>query len=221
MKPIRILIADDHAVLREGLRQLLSLQGDFEVVGEAVDGVETLEKVRSLKPDILLLDIAMPRMDGLEALTLVRESVPETRVVILSMFEKEAFTQEALRRGAFGYVLKGAPSSEMLDAIRCAHAGGYFLSHSIQAAVINGYLAGRQERTPSTYDHLTDREKEVFSLVIHGNATAQIGEILCISGKTVEKHRANIVHKLGTTSIVDMIKFAVRHGILDLETWRS
>jgi two-component system response regulator NreC len=218
---IRILIADDHAILREGLRQLLSMQQDMDVVGEAKDGVEALEQTRQLKPDVLLLDIAMPRMGGLEALKLIRESVPETRVIMLSMFEKDAFAQEALQNGAAGYVLKGEPSSEMLDAIRAAYAGRYFLSQPIQAAVINGYLTGRPERQRSAYDDLTDREKQVFSLIVQGNSVNQISEILCISGKTVEKHRANIVHKLGVTNLVEMVKFALRHGIIDLESWRS
>ena len=222
MKPIRVLIADDHAVLQEGLRQLLSLQADIEVVGVAKDGIEALEQARRLRPDILLMDISMPRMGGLEALKLVRESVPETRVVMLSMFEKDAFAHEALKNGAAGYVLKGAPSSEMLDAIRSAYAGRRFLSHAIQTTVINGYLSGgRKERAATDFDQLTEREKQVFSLLIQGNSTAQVGEVLCISGKTAEKHRANIVHKLGTPSVVDMIKYAVRHGIIDLDSWQS
>jgi two-component system response regulator NreC len=221
MKSIRILIADDHAVLREGLRQLLSLQKDFEVVGEAKDGIEALEQARKLKPDILLLDIAMPRMGGLDVLKLVREAAPETRVIVLSMFEKDAFAQEALRNGAMGYVLKGAPSFEILEAIRDAHAGRYFLSHSIQSTVINGYLSGPQKPATSAYDQLTEREKQVFSLLVQGSSNAKIAEILCVSGKTVEKHRANIVQKLDTASLVEMVRFAIRHGIIDLESWQN
>ena len=221
MKPIKILIADDHAMVREGLRQLLDLQNDIEVVGEARDGIEALEKARELKPDVLLMDIAMPRLGGLDALKLIRESVPEARVVILSMYEKDAFAQEALRNGAVGFVLKGAPSSDMLAAIRNAHANRFFLSQSIQATVIDGYLAGGREKAPTVYDQLSEREKQVFALLIEGNSIVQISDILCVSGKTVETHRANINRKIGTSNPVSMVKFAIRHGIIDLESWNG
>lgn len=221
MKKIKLLVADDHAMVREGLRQLLGLQEDIEVVGEARDGVEALEKARELKPDVLLMDIAMPRMGGIDALKLVRESLPDTRVVILTMYEKDAFAQEALRNGAVGFVLKGSPSSDMLAAIRNAYNNRYFLSQEIQATVIGGYLAGGKVKAPTDYDKLSDREKQVFALLIEGNSIAQISAVLCVSGKTVETHRANISRKIGTSNPVSMVKFAIRHGIIDLESWNG
>lgn len=216
MQPIRTLIADDHAVLREGLRQLLSRQQDIEVVGEAVDGIDALEKVRTLKPDILLLDISMPRMGGLEVLRLVRKTAPETGVVMLSLFERDAFAREALGSGASGYVLKGAPSSEILAAVRQAHAGRHFHGQPIPAAQISGRLAGvAPERMPAGYDRLTEREKRVFGLLVRGNSPAQIGERLGIGHKTVERHRTNITRKLGTNGSVEVVPFAARQGTPD------
>lgn len=222
MAVIKILVADDHAVVREGLRLLLGTQADMEVVGEACDGVEALEKARQLKPDVALLDVAMPRMTGLEAASLIREVLPKTQVVILSMFEKEAYARKVLAAGARGYVLKGSSSDELLKAIRAVHGGEYFLSRRIQATVIDGYLCGdRNLEATSNFDLLSDREKQVFLLLVEGNSTAQMSEILCISPKTVEKHRSAVSRKLGISNPVDLVKFAIRIGVVDPDAWRS
>ncbi|MDO3378352.1 response regulator transcription factor [Geoalkalibacter halelectricus] len=218
---IRVLIADDHAIMREGLRLLLETQSDLKVVGEAGDGVEALELGRRLKPDIALLDVAMPRMNGIDTTRLLREASPETRVVILSMFEKELYAHQALSAGAYGYVLKAGKSEDLLTAIRTAAGGNYYLCRRIQAAVIETYLAHERPTAPtSEYDELSEREKEVFGLLVQGNSTAQISKILCISSKTVEKHRTAISRKLGLNSAIEMVKFAIRIGVVDPESWK-
>lgn len=222
MSRIRVLIADDHPIVRKGLRQLLEAEADMQVVEEAGDGMEALEKVRVHHPDVLLLDIAMPRLSGLEAAQMVGSAAPGTRIVILSMYEKEAYARQALEAGALGYVLKGGPSEEIPAAIRAAHKGQYFLSSSITSSVVGTYLKGdRQAPADRGYESLSERERQVFLLLVEGNSTAQVADILCISPKTVEKHRLNIAGKLGTESPVEMVKYAVRIGLVDPEIWKT
>jgi two-component system response regulator NreC len=222
MNVIRVFMADDHAIFREGLRQLLNNQADIEVVGEASNGVETLEKVREMKPDVLVLDISMPRLNGMEAIGLIKGAVPDTGIVILSMHRSEAYAKQALEKGALGYVLKGAPSIDLLTAIRAAHRGEHYLSPKIQADVIEAYLEGRG-RTPlgGGYDLLSEREKQVFHLLVEGNSTRQISNVLCVSSKTVEKHRVNITNKLNISNLAEMVKYAIRIGIIDTDSWKD
>lgn len=219
MNSIRIMIADDHPLVREGLRQLLATQADFEVVGEACDGVELLEVVRHLKPEVLLLDIAMPRMNGLEALQLMREVAPEVKVILLSMYEKEAYAHQALQNGACGYVLKGAPSEDVLEAVRKVHEGGYYFSPSIHAEMIRMYLQDQRKKPLGDFELLSERERQIFMLLVEGNSMAEIADILCITYKTVEKHRAQITRKLGVSNPVDLVKYAVRLGLVDPDFW--
>jgi len=219
---MKILVADDHAVVRAGLKQLLNSQPDMEVVGEAIDGREALEKAKSIRPDVTLLDIAMPGLSGLEAMRLIKEAVPNTKIVVLSMHEKEAYVHRAFASGALAYVLKASPSSDVLEGIRAANRGEYFLSSKMRAEVIGRYLESRKEKPAVRgYDLLSDREQQVFRLVVEGNSTNQIADVLCVSPKTVEKHRGNVMNKLGIHDLVALVKYAIKIGIIDPELWEE
>jgi two-component system response regulator NreC len=194
----------------------------MDVVGEAKDGREALQKAKSLRPDVTLLDIAMPHLSGLEAVRLIKEAVPSTRIVVLSMHKKEAYVHQVLASGALGYVLKASPSSEVVEAIRAVHRGEYFLSSRIRAEVIGRYLEGpREEPAVRGYDLLSEREQQVFRLMVEGNSTNQIADILCVSPKTVEKHRGNIKRKLGIHDLVGMVKYAIKIGVIHPELWED
>ena len=186
MESIRLIVADDHNILLDGLRLLLDSMQDIEVVAEAGNGVEVIAKVRQHRPDVVLLDIAMPEINGLEVVKIIKGIAPDTQVVILSRYEKEAYVQQALSAGACGYVVKGAPSSELIDAIRHARRGKYFLSSQIQTNVIQSFLGSTKE-TPKNknFSELSEREAQVFKLLIEGNSSRQISNIICISSKTV------------------------------------
>jgi len=220
MKKIRILIADDHAIVRDGLRQILSTQVDMDVIGAAGEGQQALEQAKALKPDVMIVDIAMPGLSGLDVIGLVRESLPAVQVVVLSMHAKESYVHQALASGAVGYVLKASPRTDILEAIRAAHRGEYFLSSNIRAEVIGSYLRNREKKpAPKGYELLTEREQQVFRLVVEGNTTAQIADILCVSAKTVEKHRTGVMNKLGIHDRLELLKYAIKIGIVDPDLW--
>ncbi|MCP4693603.1 MAG: response regulator transcription factor [Desulfobacterales bacterium] len=220
MKKIRVLIADDHAIVREGLRQVLNSRGDIEVIGEAADGLQTLEKVKKLGPDVAVVDIAMPNLNGLEVIGSIRELAPGCHVVILSLHAKESFVRQALKNGAMGYVLKACPSADIVEAIRTAARGEYFLSARIKANVIENYL-NTKETAPTArgYDLLSEREQQVFRLVVDGKSTKEIADILFVSPKTVEKHRGSISSKLGVHGRLDLLKYAIKIGVVNPELW--
>jgi DNA-binding NarL/FixJ family response regulator len=214
---VTLLLADDHAVVRLGLQRLVENEPDFRVVSEVADGLQVLPEVERLHPDVLLLDLVMPGLSGLEVLRQVRKRCPKTRVVILSMHANEAYVLEALRNGAAAYVLKGSNGSEVLEAVRAVVAGRRYLSPPLSELAIQTYLEKAEEAAPTAYDALTTREREVLQLSAEGYNNSQIAARLFISRRTVETHRANVFRKLGLHTQTDLVRYALRRGIIRLE----
>lgn len=218
MNKIRILIADNHAVVREGLRALINREPDMEVAGEAGDGQETLKQAKKLRPDIVLLDISMPRLSGLDVIERIKAAVDTTNIVILSMYKKEPYIHQALASGAMGYVLKHSSSREVIMAIREVSQGKYFLTPQINAKIIRGYYQNERPKPAfGKYELLSDREQQVFRLIVEGNTVAEMATLLGVSPKTIEKHRSNLMSKLDMPNIVSLVKYAISIGIIDTE----
>ncbi|MFS8639850.1 MAG: response regulator transcription factor [Symbiobacteriaceae bacterium] len=220
-RPIRVLVADDHAILRDGIRTLLEAQPDIEVVGEASDGVEAVELARQLKPDVVLLDIGMPGMNGIEATRTILQDVPETRVLILSMHDNEEYIFPILEAGASGYVLKRSAATELVSALRAVVQGHTILHPDVAAKVLAG-VSRRQrgeggEGPPKRVDGLTERETEILTLIAQGLTNQEIADRLFISIKTVQAHRSNIMEKLDLHDAVELTKYAIRHGLISLD----
>ena len=217
MSKIRVLIADDHSIVRAGIRSLLESQNDFEVVGEASNGLEAIELATQLEPDVVLMDIVMGDLNGLVATLEIKERVPGVHVLALTMHDREEFFFAMLKAGALGYVLKGSEPNELLTAIEVVYRGQPFLSPSVTKAVLEDFLAQRIDQPPSSYDSLTLREKEVLHLTAGGNTTREIAKMLHLSVKTVEKHRAKVMHKLELQNLSELIKYAIRKGLIDVD----
>jgi two-component system, NarL family, response regulator NreC len=214
---ISIALADDHPVVRRGLRALLEAEPDFSIVGEASDGLETIPLVERRKPDVLVLDLMMPGLNGLEALRILRERAPETRVVAFSMHGNKAFIAEALKSGATGYVLKGCPEDNVIRAVRDAAAGKRFLSPPVSAIVIDAYIEQTKAEPFDPHETLTAREREVLQLAAEGNTSSEIAARLHISHRTVENHRARLMQKLGLQNQTELVRYALQRGILPFE----
>jgi two-component system response regulator NreC len=219
MSKIRVLVVDDHTIVREGIRLLLEGSPDIEVVGEAAEGKAALSEVRTLQPDVVLMDITMPGMSGLEATRQIKAQWPEVQVLALTMHENEEYFFQILHAGASGYVLKGASSAELLSAIRAAARGDVFLHPSLARKLVGDYLrrVGVGEEQPS-FDRLTPREKEVLTLIAEGYTNREIAERLVISPSTVQTHRARIMEKLNLQNRTELIKYAIRRGLIDLDS---
>ncbi len=211
---IRILIADDHGVLRAGLRALLNAEPDLEVVGEAADGHQTLRLARELSPDVVLLDISMPGPGGIEVTRQVKQVLPNTRVLILTVHEDESLLREAIRAGAAGYIIKRAVESELINAIHAVWRGDVYVHPAMTRALLKEVVPGPSLASASV-EPLTPREIEVLRLIALGYTNRQIAEELIISVRTVESHRANLMGKLGLRSRVDLVRYAREHGLLD------
>ncbi len=210
--PVSVMLADDHAVVRDGLRALLEGGNDLQVVAVAGNGREAVAEAVRLRPDIVIMDIAMPELDGVEATRRIVERCPETRVLILSMYLSAEHIYRALQAGAQGYVLKESAGEEVVDAIRALRAGKRYLSHRITETVIDDYL--REGTNVSPLDSLSLRERDVLQLVVEGRTNAAIAQALSLSPKTVETYRARIMKKLKVKDTVELVKFSMRHGLI-------
>ncbi len=218
MNKIHILIVEDHAVVRAGIRLLLDSQPDMEVVGEAQDGAESLTQAQKLKPDVILMDISLPGMGGIEATRAIKESYPEAQILALTMHEDARYFFQMLQAGASGYVIKGADPSELLNAIRAVFQNKAYLFPSLARKLLDDYLERLEvgeER--DSYAKLTNREREVLKLIGEGYTGREIAEMLYISVNTVERHRTNIMDKLGMHNKSQLIRFAIRKGLVKLE----
>lgn len=210
-----IVLADDHQVVRQGLRALLEEEPDLRLLGEAGDGLETIQLVERLCPDVLVLDLMMPGLNGLEVTRQVGKRAPQTRVIILSMHADEAYVLEALRNGACGYVLKDASVAELVQAVREVAAGRRYLSSPLSERAIEAYVETAQGSVLDRYETLTDREREVLHLVAEGHTNVEIATRLSISPRTAETHRANMMRKLGLHTRTDVIRYALQRGIIE------
>jgi len=214
---IRVILADDHNLVRQGLRALLDKSDDIDVIGEAVDGHEAIELALRLHPDVLVMDLAMPRLSGNQAVERVCAMGLSTRVIILSMYSEEALIRQVLRNGAIGYLLKCSVMEELLLAIRAASRGEMYLSPAISGAIVTDYLAYQKGADASDlFEQLTPREREVLQLVCEGHTNTSIAHMLKISTKTVEKHRANLMSKLEVHDVAGLVRMAIEHRLVFL-----
>jgi DNA-binding NarL/FixJ family response regulator len=212
----RVVIAEDHTLFRQGIKALLSLEPQFEVVGEAADGFQAIQSANELKPDLILLDISMPRVDGMAAIKEIKRVCPAAKILVLTVHKTEEHVIESLKSGASGYVLKDASRDELLLAMRSVLRDKIYLSPDISARVVDGYLNGRGTDEPDTpWKSLTPREKQVLKLVAEGYKNKEIADFLCISVKTVAKHRSNLMGKLDLHSASELTGYAMKRGLVE------
>jgi DNA-binding NarL/FixJ family response regulator len=218
VKSIRVLLVEDHNVVREGLRLLLNAQPDIEVIGEATTGREAIGLARGDCPDVVVLDISMPDLDGIQATSLIRVECPQTQVLILTMHESDAYFFRALEAGAAGYVLKKAASEELVNAVRAVAQGEAFFYPSLTRKLLDNYLGhigAKPSAGPPGYEELSDREREIMFLIVQGLSNQEIAEKLLISPSTVQTHRTHILEKLGLETTIDLVRYAIRHGLIE------
>jgi len=215
---MRVLLADDHPIMRAGIRLLLENESDIDIVGEADNGLKAVEMTQSLRPDVVIMDISMPDLDGFEATRRICQSCPNTRVLVLTMYDSEEHFFEILKAGAVGYVPKKAAPTDLISALRSVYAGGVFIYPTVARSLVNDYLrraegGGEQE----SLGGLTDRERQVLRMIAEGRSNKEIADALVLSVKTVERHRANIMEKLGLHSRTALVKYAIRKGLVDVD----
>lgn len=212
----RILLADDHYILREGLKHIIESFPDFKVVSEAGTGREVLSLCRNLKVDVILMDISMPDMNGIEAISRIKDEFSEIRVIVLSMHSEASMVHKALRAGADGYMLKSSDGTCIQAAVKAVLNGQSYLSPEISRIVISGYLHNLSEDNIPAFDKLTNREREILQLIAEGRTSKQIAELLILSIRTVENHRRQIMSKLGLNSVATLTKYAISEGLTDI-----
>lgn len=214
MPKLRILLADDHAVLRDGLRALVNAQEDMEVVGEANNGKTASEKALALRPDVTIMDVSMPELNGIQATEIVKRECPETKVLALTAYKDKAYLDQLLKVGASGYMLKLSAAEDLIQAIRLVASGEIYLDKEISDKITDSYVRTRLHRGTSRHKNLTDREEEVLRSIAQGYSNKEIAAQLGISVKTVESHKSNLMEKLELTSRTDIVRYAVRRGWL-------
>jgi DNA-binding NarL/FixJ family response regulator len=212
--PISILLADDHEILRNGLQMVLGTQPDFKVVGQAVNGLEAVALAKRLNPDVAIVDILMPGLNGINVTFQIKQLLPKSRVIILSVHDDESYVMDALRNGADGYVLKASSATDLIQAVRAVVAGEHFLSPSLAERAFQIYVHQGQNKDAGEFNMLTNREHKVFLLYAEGLKSSEIANQLSISVRTVETHRNNLMHKLGLHSQNDLIIYARSHGVI-------
>ena len=211
---IRVLIADDHAVVAEGLKSLIEAQSDMQVVAIAADGREAVRRAEELQPDVLLMDLSMPELNGADATRVILEQDPARKVIVLSMYADHEYVRRALKAGALGYVVKRSAAKDVVDAIRSVQAGQRYISPAVADAVIEeGGKAGKEDRLA----RLSTREREVLQLLAEGRTGSEIAQRLSLSPKTVETYRARLVEKLGIRDVAGLVRFAIQRGIISLD----
>jgi len=219
MNKIRILLADDHAILRDGLRYILNTTSDYEIVGEAGDGKEAIDKIEKYRPDIAILDISMPTITGIEISRQVKKYFPGTKIIILSRHDNEEYVNQVLKYGVNGYILKDDAGADLLKAISEIMKGNIYLSPRIMTRIVGDYTYGRRWESPrvrnSVFETLTSRETEILKLIAESKTNAEISAALRISCKTVKVHRANIMQKLHAHKVTDLVKYALKQGLVE------
>jgi DNA-binding NarL/FixJ family response regulator len=214
---IKVVLADDHAIVRDGLRALLEAKPGISVVGDASDGKQVLSQVNELQPDIVVMDILMPELNGIEATKMILESSPQVRVIILSMLGTADHVFRALQAGVRGFLLKESAGREVVDAVEAVYSGDMYFSRPITNTLVNDYMQMRQETDADTIEKLSLRENEILCLVVEGKTSAEIGRDLHLSPKTVESYRSRIMQKLGVSDLSELIKYAIKHGLISLD----
>ena len=215
---MRVLLADDHRIVRDGLKAILEAQPDIEVVGEAASGQEASEQVAKLKPDIVIMDLAMPGMNGIEATRQIKQHNPDVKIMALTMHDSDEYFFQVINAGASGYFVKGGSSAELVSALRTVGQGDVFLYPSVAKKLVGDYLARvRTGKDRGSFEGLTEREREVVRLIAEGRNNQEIAEILVLSVSTVQTHSSHILSKLGLHSRTELVKFAIRQGIISLD----
>ncbi len=214
---IRVLIAEDHHLVRQGIRALLEKAEDIKVIGEAKDGQEAVELAEQLSPDVIIMDLSMPRLNGNQATERIRAQHLPCQVVILSMYSDDTLVKQALRSGVKGYLLKQSVTEELLLAVRAACRGETFLSSAVSGSILADMLAGRNEKDTEPFDRLSAREQQVLKLVAEGRTNNAIAQIMNVSVKTVEKHRSSLMQKLGVHDMAGLVRIAMKHGLIFMD----